>query len=89
APVGDGSEKYDLVFVDPPYAAAKSAGAGSALSGLLDVLDEQVTAGGIVVVRTSGDVTLLEQYGQFKIVERRKWGTMAVSILTKRECESA
>ena len=39
APVGDGSENYDLVFVDPPYAAAKSVGAGSALSGLLDVLD--------------------------------------------------
>ena len=83
APVGDGGEKYDLVFVDPPYAAAKSAEAGSALSGLLDVLDEQVTAGGIVVVRTSGDVTLLEEYGQFQIVERRQWGTMAVTILEK------
>ena len=83
APVGDGSENYDLVFVDPPYAAAKSVGAGSALSGLLDVLDEQVTAGGIVVVRTSGDVTLLERYGQFQIVERRQWGTMAVTILEK------
>ena len=85
APVGDGLEKYDLVFVDPPYAAAKSAEAGSALSGLLDVLDEQVTAGGIVVVRTSGDVTLLEKYGMFQIVERRKWGTMAVTILEKNK----
>ena len=83
APVGDDGEKYDLVFVDPPYAASKSVGAGSALSGLLDVLDEQVTAGGIVVVRTSGDVTLLERYGQFQIVERRQWGTMAVTILEK------
>ncbi len=83
APVGDGREKYDIVFVDPPYAAAKSAGAGSALSGLLDVLDEQVTAGGIAVVRTSTDVTLLERYGQFQIVERRQWGTMAVTILEK------
>jgi 16S rRNA (guanine(966)-N(2))-methyltransferase RsmD len=83
AVVGSGMEKYDLVFVDPPYAAAKSAGAGSALSGLLDVLDEQVTAGGIVVVRTSGDVTLLGEYGQFQIAERRQWGTMAVTILSK------
>jgi len=88
APVGDGSEKYDLVFVDPPYAAAKDAGPGSALSGLLDVLDEQVTAGGIVIVRTSGDVILLEEYGQFQIVERRKWGTMAVTILSKSKTES-
>ena len=88
AVVGSGMEKYDLVFVDPPYAAAKSAGAGSALSGLLDVLDEQVTEGGIVVVRTSGDVTLLEEYGQFQIAERRQWGTMAVTILSKSETES-
>ncbi len=83
APVGDGGEKYDLVFVDPPYAAAKSGEAGSALSGLLDLLNEQVTAGGIVVVRTSSDVALLEEYGQFQIVERRQWGTMAVTILEK------
>ena len=89
APVGDGEERYDLVFVDPPYAAAKNTGVGSSLSGLLDVLDEQVTAGGIIVVRTSHCVTLLEEYGQFQIVERRQWGTMAVSILTKKECESA
>lgn len=88
APVGDGSEKYDLVFVDPPYAAAKSAGTGSALGGLLDVLDEQVTACGIVVVRTSGDVTFLERYGQFQIVERRHWGTMAVTIMSKGKTES-
>ena len=85
AVVGSGMEKYDIVFVDPPYAAAKNAGAGSALSGLLDVLNEQVTAGGIVVVRTSGDVTLLEEYGQFQIVERRQWGTMAVTILEKNK----
>ena len=88
APVGDGGQMYDLVFVDPPYAAANDAGVGSALSGLLDVLDEQVTAGGIVVVRTSGEVTLLEEYGQFHIVERRKWGTMAVTILSKSKTES-
>ena len=88
APVGDGGQKYDLVFVDPPYAAAKSAGAGSALSGLLDVLNEQVKAGGIVVVRTSGDVTLLQEYGQFQITERRQWGTMAVTILKKNKVES-
>jgi len=88
APVSDGGEKYDLIFVDPPYAAAKSARAGSALSGLLDVLNEQVTAGGIVVVRTSGNVTLLEEYGQFQIVERRQWGTMAVTILSKSKTES-
>jgi len=89
APLGDGSEKYDLVFVDPPYAASMNVQPDSPLGGLLELLGEQVTADGIVIVRTSGDVILLEEYGQFQIVERRKWGTMAVSILTKKECESA
>jgi 16S rRNA (guanine966-N2)-methyltransferase len=89
APVCDGGQMYDLVFVDPPYAASMNVQPESPLGGLLELLGEQVTADGIVVVRTSEDVTLLEEYGQFKIAERRKWGTMAVSILTKKECKSA
>lgn len=83
APAGNDREKYDLVFVDPPYAASQNTGVGSALSKLLNVLDEQVTAGATVVVRTSGDVTLLREYGQFQIVEQRKWGTMSVTIFEK------
>jgi hypothetical protein len=50
---------------------------------LLELLGEQVTADGIVVVRTCGEVSLLEEYGQFQIAERRQWGTMAVTILEK------
>jgi 16S rRNA (guanine966-N2)-methyltransferase len=88
AVVEPGMELYDLVFVDPPYAAAMNVQADSPLGGLLDLLGEQVTDNGIVVVRTSREVSLLEQYGQFQIAERRRWGTMVVSILTKTECES-
>jgi 16S rRNA (guanine966-N2)-methyltransferase len=83
APAGPCSDQYDLVFVDPPYAATMNAGVGSALSGLLDILGDQVTNGGMAVVRTSRDVSLLERYGPFRIEERRQWGTMAVTILTK------
>ena len=83
AVVGSGVEKYGLVFVDPPYAAAMNVQPDSPLGGLLELLGEQVTADGIVVVRTSGEVSLLEEYGQFQIAERRQWGTMAVTILEK------
>ena len=83
AVVGSGEKKYDLVFVDPPYAASMNVQPDSPLAGLLELLGEQVTDGGIVVVRTSGDVALLERYGQFQISERRQWGTMAVTILEK------
>jgi len=83
AAVGSGVEKYGLVFVDPPYAASMDVQPDSPLGGLLELLGEQVAADGIIIVRTSGDVTLSEQYGQFQIVERRQWGTMAVNILEK------
>ena len=81
AVVDSGGEKYGLVFVDPPYAAATNVQADSPLGDLLELLHEQVTDDGIIVVRTSGDVSLLEKYGSFQVAERRKWGTMAVTIL--------
>jgi len=81
--VSSGMEKYNLVFVDPPYAASVNVQADSPLGVLLELLSEQVAAGGIVIVRTSQDVNLLEQYGQFHAIEWRRWGTMAVTILEK------
>jgi 16S rRNA (guanine966-N2)-methyltransferase len=76
-------QKYGLVFVDPPYADTKDVQSSSALSGLLVLLGEQVDAEGIVVVRTGQNVSLLERYGKFRVIERRRWGTMAVTILSK------
>ncbi len=76
-------QKYGLVFVDPPYAATMDVQAGSALSGLLDLLGAQVVSDGVVVVRTEQRVSLLERYGEFRLIERRRWGTMAVTILQK------
>jgi len=76
-------QKYDLVFVDPPYAASMDIQAGSPLSGLLDLLGKQVASDALIVVRTSSKVSLLEQYGEFQVIDRRRWGTMAVTILKK------
>ena len=81
--VGTGEDDYNLIFVDPPYADSMNTGADSPLAGLLDLWIDQVTADGIVVVRTSKEVTLLDRYGRFQTEERREWGTMAVTILTK------
>jgi 16S rRNA (guanine966-N2)-methyltransferase len=83
APVGEGGEKHDIVFVDPPYAATRNVNVDSPLAGLLELLGEQVADDGIAVVRTSRDISLLEQYGRFQIAERREWGTMAITILKK------
>jgi len=80
APLG-GGERYDLVFVDPPYAATQDVGGGSSLADLLDILQNQVNPHGIVVVRTRRGVVLLDDYGLFHVVDRRQWGTMAVVLL--------
>jgi 16S rRNA (guanine966-N2)-methyltransferase len=73
--------KFDLVFVDPPYKRTENVLPGSPLAGLLNILGDYIIPDGIVVVRTSLDVSLLEQYGRLHVIERRQWGTMAVTIL--------
>jgi 16S rRNA G966 N2-methylase RsmD len=70
--------------VDPPYAATMDVQTGSPLSDLLNSLSRQVTSEAVIIVRTDRKVNLLEEYGEFKIIERRIWGTMAVTILKKK-----
>ena len=82
--IAPGGQKCDLVFIDPPYAKSKDIQPGSTLAGLLDSLNEKVKDNGIVVVRTSSEVVLLENYGSLQVIERRKWGTMAVTIFRSK-----
>jgi 16S rRNA (guanine966-N2)-methyltransferase len=81
APVNE--QGYDLVFVDPPYARTSAVDKGSHLGRLMDVLQQQVSPDAIVVVRTSESTELLDRYNEFHIMDRRKWGTMAVTILQR------
>jgi 16S rRNA (guanine(966)-N(2))-methyltransferase RsmD len=74
-------KKYDLVFVDPPYAAITITEKGSTLAALLDILAGQLAPAGFAVVRTSKHVQLMDSYGPLHLIERRDWGTMAISIL--------
>jgi 16S rRNA (guanine(966)-N(2))-methyltransferase RsmD len=92
APVDSDRQGYDLVFVDPPYACTLDAGAGSrlsgllnlvSLSGLLNLVSEHVNPSGFVVVRTNKRTELMEWYGHLRVSERREWGTMAVTILQR------
>jgi len=72
---------YDLVFIDPPYKLTDDVDEKSQLAALFDLLETQVAAGAVVVVRTSKKTELLQRYGSFKMAERRIWGTMAVTFL--------
>jgi 16S rRNA (guanine966-N2)-methyltransferase len=80
-PGDSGAGKCNLVFVDPPYSTTKDVGEGSDLSGLMEVLGSQAADDAIVAVRTHKGDELLDEYGRFGVIERRKWGTMLVTIL--------
>jgi len=81
APTGE--RKYAMVFVDPPYSATRDVGEDSALSGLLNLLSDRLAASGIAVVRTDRRTELLERYSRLIVIERRRWGSMTVTILQR------
>jgi len=78
-------DEYDLVFVDPPYADTEDVGADSALGKMLILLAEKLTAEAIVAVRTRKNTQLLARYDRLQIIERRQWGSMAVTILRQSQ----
>lgn len=75
---------YDLIFIDPPYANTKDVEQNSPLGKLLISISRQLNTEGIAVVRTERRTKLLEKYAQLEMIERRQWGTMAVTILRKK-----
>ena len=81
AALGFDGRKYDIIFVDPPYFLTKNTGTASPLSGLLDLLGGQTASDGLVVVRTHESTVLSERYGRLVVIERRRWGTMVITIL--------
>ncbi len=82
APIGVG-RKCSLVFVDPPYEMSRDVGEESRLAGLLNVLPEQITDDGLVIVRTEKRVKLSDRYGVLTIIDNRIWGKMSVAFLGK------
>lgn len=87
APVDFEGQKYSIIFVDPPYRLSSDASENSDLSMLLDLLPEQLADDGIVIVRTHKAVNLPDRFNRLKVIERRKWGNMAVNILRETENE--
>jgi len=79
-----GRARYNLVFVDPPYAATGEVGEASSLAGLMRVLSDQVTSDALIVVRTERKTTLLDRYGSLSTIDRREYGKMALTFLGKK-----
>lgn len=72
--------RFDYVFVDPPYVMSRDVSVSSQLGSLMKLLGSQVAEKGVVLVRTEDRVEVLHDYGRLHLVERRKWGTMAVAF---------
>jgi 16S rRNA (guanine966-N2)-methyltransferase len=83
-----GGPKYNLVFVDPPYAATEDVGEASSLAGLMRLLAGQTTDDVLVMVRTDRRTMLLDRYDDFAAVDRREYGKMALTFLQKRSEET-
>ncbi|MHC4365788.1 MAG: 16S rRNA (guanine(966)-N(2))-methyltransferase RsmD [Planctomycetota bacterium] len=78
---GADQQKYDLIFVDPPYSATSQTANGSLLANLLNALNQQLTPEAIAVVRTRKGTGLSERYDRLQVIDQRHWGTMTVTIL--------
>jgi len=81
AAAGPGQAECELVFVDPPYKMTQDVGADSPLAKLLEIVCGQLADGAIVVTRTHRRTKLLDTYSRLKVIDRRKWGSMAVAFL--------
>lgn len=74
-------EKFDLIFVDPPYALTKSVHAKTRTGKLLENLADRIYADGVIVLRTEGSTELPEDFGKLGVIENRKWLSMNLTIL--------
>ena len=77
ARLGREGARFDLVFLDPPYAGAAEA-AAQLLPALAPHLAE--TASARIVFEHDRRVTLPDQFGDLRCADRRRYGDTAVSF---------
>jgi 16S rRNA (guanine966-N2)-methyltransferase len=75
-----GHGKCNLIFVDPPYVMTGRNDEDSRITGLMNLLPEQLSPGGIIIVRAASTTILPQRFGKFQILEQRQWGTMTCTI---------
>jgi len=80
---------YDLVFVDPPYKLSTDTSQDSSLGRLLHQLNTRLSNDALVLVRTHKTVDLQPAYGTLSVIDRRKWGNMAVTFLQELKEDTA
>lgn len=79
---------YDLVFCDPPYEMSRNCGPGTKVGKLMELIDQQVKEGALVVLRTHLRSLVDDRYGQLEMIDKREWGNMKIAFFEKRSVES-
>lgn len=80
---------YDLVFCDPPYKMSENCGSGSKIAKLMELIDLQVNAGGMVTLRTHLRSLIKDRYGELEKIDQREWGNMKIAFFQKTTVRSA
>jgi 16S rRNA (guanine(966)-N(2))-methyltransferase RsmD len=78
---------YDLVFCDPPYEMSRNCGPGTKVGKLMEMIDSQVKAGAMVVLRTHLQSLVEDRYGTLEAVDKREWGNMKIAFFEKKSEE--
>jgi len=72
------SEKFDLIFLDPPYAAEL---AGATINAIDDakILED----GGIIIAETDDGQALPDMVGELQLYDKRKYGRVNINFYKK------
>jgi 16S rRNA (guanine(966)-N(2))-methyltransferase RsmD len=76
---------YDLIFCDPPYKMSENCGPGSQVAHLMELLDLQINAGGLVVLRTHLRSCVEDRYADLEKIDQREWGNMKIAFFQKQK----
>ncbi|ARN57742.1 16S rRNA (guanine(966)-N(2))-methyltransferase RsmD [Sedimentisphaera salicampi] len=88
APVLSAEEKFDLVFVDPPYPTTKDISQNSRIGKLMIILAGQIKQDGLILVRTHKRTVMDDEYGLLEVCRRRSWGNMTETFFKLKGEES-
>ena len=83
--LADRLTRCNFIFVDPPYLLSRATEQTSKLSQLLLGIESQISNQALVIVRHEKRTTLLENYNELKVSDRRDYGGMALTFLEKTD----
>ena len=72
----DCTEKFDIIFIDPPYAEGL-------YENILSLIEKYniLAESGIIVVESDYDIGFTDRIGHFEILKEKKYGRVGITVL--------